>query len=1523
MSAQRILLDLLNRGVQVGVDGADLTVRAIPGALTPELREHVQHAKAELIAFVGAGRRLARMSYAQRRMWFIDQLTPGSALYTATAATYRLRGVIDTTALEAALNGVVCRHEALRTTFPFVNGEPVQSIQYVRPVELSLTDFSGESSERREAMAIEAASELVRQPFDLANGPLFRPALIRIDSDDHILALPMHHIVNDGWSLGVLYRELQELYDAHVAGRAPNLPALQVQYADVSELQYQLAESTDGVEQLAYWKKQLGGTIPALNLTSDRVRTATPEFRGGRARTMMAADIGESLKMLGRGEGASLYMVGLAAYYVLLHRYTRNDDIVVGSPIAGRTIEHSEDLLGLFVNTVALRATVEPKQTIREVIRSVRDVALGAFANQDVPFDKVVAEVQPDRDLTHSPLFRVMFVLQNAPVPASTMGQAHLEPLELDTGTAKFDISLELVECADGIRATLEYNTEFFDIARAECLLSHYETLLYSMIEDVDQLVSDVNLIPNAERQRMLVEFNDTATEFADTRPVHQRFADWAVRQPDAPAVLWDEGSLTYAEVDRLSNALAHQIQATGIGRNDIVAICAPRSPELIVGQLAVLKAGAAYLSLDPEHPYERLAHMVRDAGVQTLLLIKDHAVTFPTIKTIAIDLSVDAAEFCAAAESGPSELAYVIYTSGSTGAPKGVAIEHAGLSNLAAWHQDAFNVNERDCGSQLASPAFDASVWEIWPYLSAGAAVAICPDEARSEPAAFRDWLLAERVTVGFAPTDLIESLFTLEWPDETPLHHLLTGGAWLGQRPPSGLPFTVVNNYGPTENSVVTTSGVVEPGDESSGVPSIGRPIANHHVFVLDAALRSVPLGVPGELYIGGVGLAREYLNDPQRTESHFVNGPADSATPCRLYRTGDRGRYLADGSIQFLGRCDHQVNVRGHRIELGEIEFAAQTHDAIAEAVAMPLADDADSGAHGRDFGLRLFVTAHADDSAQDHERIAESHIEQWRNLYNDTYADSPINIDPALNIIGWNSSYTGAPIPMDEMRAWRDCTVERLRALNPMRVLEIGCGTGMILAELAPGCESYTAIDFSAEALDYVRTNLVERRGLDHVELIQAAAHDIDKLDGQSFDLVILNSVVQYFPSAEYLQNVIANAVGLVTPGGAVFVGDVRNHALLHQFHTMVQLRSVSPETSAASIANRINRRIASEEELLADPGFFHRIAQDEPAISGVHTLLKRGRAKNELLQFRYDALLWVGGSTVEKPCKALEWTDEQTSFDAIEHTLNSSGPDAVRVSGIPNGRLAEAHSAWKALTNGCANDETLSGILDRGARSSGVDPESFLERFANTHYTVSLHCSVTHPDRFDALFVKRGIDPRVYGQSAEQQLTAVSDTNTPLEAGHLRGLAADVRDHLQRHLPSYMVPNRIVPLPSFPRTASGKVDRRALCALDDAAPVTGRYVAPRTELEESVADMWCVLLGVERVGVEDNFFELGGHSLLATQLLAQISEAYGVELPLRELFVRPTPAGVAATIEEALMREIEDLTEDEAARLVAS
>jgi acyl-CoA synthetase (AMP-forming)/AMP-acid ligase II len=544
--------------------------------------------------------------------------------------------------------------------------------------------------------------------------------------------------------------------------------------------------------------------------------------------------------------------------------------------------------------------------------------------------------------------------------------------------------------------------------------------------------------------------------------------------------------------------------------------------------------------------------------------------------------------------------------------------------------------VTANDRGSQLASPAFDASVWEIWPYLSAGASVAICPDGVKSEPAAFRDWLLAERVTVSFAPTDLAERLFTLDWPAAVSLRYLLTGGARLMTRPGKTLPFHVANNYGPTENSVVTTSGIVDP--DETGPPSIGRAIANHSVYVLDEALRLAPLGVPGELCVGGPGLAHGYVNDDEKTERSFVhlsNGE-------RVYCTGDLVRMSPDGALQFLGRIDGQLNVLGHRIEPTEIEAAACAHPGVTDAAVLPLNDG------DRATGLRLLVAGNGAETGD----TSDCHVDRWRTLYDDTYSDHADTPDPSLNTIGWNSSYTGAPISASEMREWRDETVKRLRALQPKRVLEIGCGTGMLLAQLAPECHRYTGVDFSQHALEYVRSRIVEPRDWRHVTLHLAAAHELDAIHDGPFDLVILNSIVQYFPSGEYLRRVLESAIARTADSGTVFVGDVRDRSLLEAFHTDVHLANEPGHLSVSAIT----KRVQSEEELLIDPLFFHDLSCEHDAICTTHTFIKRGEAENELTKYRYDALIHVGSGEAATQAETLAWgTDVATEATARERT----------------------------------------------------------------------------------------------------------------------------------------------------------------------------------------------------------------------------------------------------------------------------
>ncbi|HEX5718504.1 MAG TPA: amino acid adenylation domain-containing protein, partial [Thermoanaerobaculia bacterium] len=877
------------------------------------------------------------LSFAQQRLWFLDQLQPGLDAYNVPAAV-RLRGALEPQVVEQVFREVARRHESLRTTFAAGADGPVQVIAPEPRLPLPRIDLSGLPGERREAEAHALTSSEARRPFDLAAGPLIRTALFRLSPDDHVLLVVMHHAVSDGWSAGILLRELATLYPAFSGGEGSPLPPLPVQYVDFAAWQRSWLAGETLAAEIAHWRTRLGDAPRSLELPLDRPRPMVQSFRGAVREAVLAPDLGAALSALGRREGATPFMVLLAAFQALLARYTGQEDFLVGFPVAGRNRHETEGLIGFFVNTLVLRADLAADPAFRETLVRVRETALDAFDHQDLPLERLVEELQPERDLSRNPLFQVVFALQNAPAPALEIPGLMMAVLALPARTAKFDLTLSLSETGSGFAASLEHNTDLFDGSTAARLLEHFRSLLEAVAADPEVRLSAAPLLAAGERQQLLVEWNGGCEPEEPRICVHRLVEVCAAAAPDSPAVVLGDVVLSYGELNARANRLARHLQGLGVGPEVTVGVCLRRSPEEAVALLAVLKAGGAYLPLDPVYPQERQAFLLADAGARVLLTESALAGALPASGALRIEL--DREEPALRQHGGgnpespvaPANLAYVIYTSGSTGRPKGVHIEHRMLLRLIVWHRRAFAVTPGDRATRLAGPAFDASVWELWPYLVAGASIHIPDEETRTSPAALRDWLLAERITVAFVPTPMAEALLPLGWPRETSLRTLLTGGDRLHQAPVAPLPFHLVNNYGPTENTVVATSGEVPCGGPADRAPSIGRPLDSVRAILLDRWLQPVPTGVPGEICLGGGQLARGYHGRPDLTAERFVPAVEAAEAGARMYRTGDLARWLPNGEIEFLGRLDGQVKIRGFRIEPGEIEAALAAHPAV---------------------------------------------------------------------------------------------------------------------------------------------------------------------------------------------------------------------------------------------------------------------------------------------------------------------------------------------------------------------------------------------------------------------------------------------------------------------------------------------------------------------------------------------------------------------------------------------------------------
>ena len=881
------------------------------------------------------------LSYAQQRLWFLNQIAPGSPYYHQYL-TLRLHRPLRVDLLQRALDEIARRHDSLRTTFRAIDGQPVQVVAPSLVVPLAEVDLRHLQGAAREAEVIRLASEEIRQRFHLAEGPLVRSALLFLGEEEYVFVLTMHHIVSDGWSLNIFLKELTALYTAYGAGKGSPLSPLRIQYSDFAVWQRQFLQGAVLDRQLSYWKGQLVN-LPVLEIPTDRPRPPLPSLRGGFHSSKLAGSLTAAIKALSQHEGATRFMTLLAAFQLLLCRWTGQEDIVIGVPVANRNRAELEELIGFFTNTLVMRTDLSSNPTFRELLQRVKEVALGAYAHQDLPFEKLVEELQPQRDLSHNPLFQVTFQLFSSPDSTVTATGADHEPLDVGTDSAMFDLVFNLFEGPAGIEVQVEFSLDLFDPETISGLTQRFRILLEGIIADPDERIWALPLLSAEERRQLLTVWNATVAEYPRDKQIHQLVEEQVARTPEALAVIFRTDQMTYRELNRRANQLAHSLRRLGVEPEVPVGVCIERSPEMVVAFLGVLKAGGAYVPLDPAYPDERMAFILGDSGARVLLARRRTVQRLPNVPSMVLCLDTDWPAVARSPDTNldikfdPGSLAYVIYTSGSTGKPKGVEVGHRGVVNLIAWHQRAYQVTSSDRATQLASPAFDACVWELWPYLSAGAAIYIPDEESRASPAALIRWLAEMRITIAFLATPLAESVLEVQLPADLCLRALLTGGDMLRGSPRKALPFGLFNHYGPTEYTVVTTSAVVPTCTNEEIAPPIGRPIANTRVFVLDRYGNPVPAGVPGELHIAGDGLARGYRGRPDLTREKFLSNPFSVGTE-RMYKTGDLVRYRRDGSLEFLGRLDDLVKIRGFRIEPVEIEETLRRHNAVRDAAVV---------------------------------------------------------------------------------------------------------------------------------------------------------------------------------------------------------------------------------------------------------------------------------------------------------------------------------------------------------------------------------------------------------------------------------------------------------------------------------------------------------------------------------------------------------------------------------------------------------
>jgi len=895
-------------------------------------------------------RDLSPLSFSQQRMWFLDRLEPESSSYNL-AFPVLLRGPLDIRALEASLNEIAGRHEILRTNFKLADDRPVQFTRANRPLALPVSDLRNLSAEQQWARADLLAEQESRRPFDLTSDPLIRAALLILGDREHRLILTMHHIVSDAWSIGILVREVAQLYDSFSSGRPSTLPPLPIQYADFAHWQREWLQGEVLEKQLAYWKEQFGGSPPVLQLPFDRPRPPVQTYRGATKVFFLGEQSHRRIRTLVRREEVTMFMVLMAAFQILLYRYSGQHDIAVGTFIANRRFAETEALIGLFANTLVMRTDLSGNPTFRELLGRVRQVALGALAHQDVPFEKLVEELQPKRDLSYSPLFQVAFILQNASKPELSMSGLTIEPLMSDSGTAKFDLTLTMAEEVEGrLTGAIEYNTDLFDDSTIARMLGHFQTLLEASVADPERRIADLPLLTKAENGELTKIWQGPRADYDRARCVHEIFEAQAIKTPDAIAIEFEGQQLSYDGLNRRANRLAHHLRSLGVGREQKVALLVDRSAEMIVGMLGILKAGGAYVPLDPAYPVERIAYILENSRAQVLLTQATLADPGSINRARVVCLDSDWPTIAARGDDNPvcenssANLAYAIYTSGSTGTPKGVQISHQSLANFLTAMRRWPGLGAGDRLLSVTTVSFDIAALEIFLPLSVGARVMLVSREVATSGRELIEQLQTSGATVMQATPATWLMLLESGW-EGSPQLKALCGGEALTRELADKLAEKserAWNLFGPTETTVWSTAAEIEAG---SGPVVIGRPIENTEIYILDDRLYPVPFGLSGEVYIAGDGLARGYQGLPDLTAAKFLPNPFSGRPGERMYRAGDTARFLEGGKIEYIGRVDNQVKIRGYRIEPGEIEAVVRQHRAVQEVVV--LAQEAGDG------------------------------------------------------------------------------------------------------------------------------------------------------------------------------------------------------------------------------------------------------------------------------------------------------------------------------------------------------------------------------------------------------------------------------------------------------------------------------------------------------------------------------------------------------------------------------------------------
>ncbi|MES2732439.1 MAG: amino acid adenylation domain-containing protein, partial [Bacteroidota bacterium] len=1399
------------------------------------------------------------LSYAQQRLWLLDQIDGGSAHYNMPAAL-RLSGQLDYGALNQAFGGILERHESLRTCFRVgADGQPIQVIQAAVPLAIAVTDLSALPAEAQALSIGQLVEEEASQVFDLSQDRMLRASLLQLAAEEHILLVTMHHIASDGWSMGILVNEFTALYQAYLQGQENPLPALPIQYADYAHWQRNWLQGAVLEEQLSYWITQLASLPVVHGLPLDHPRPKAQTFAGNNYLQQLDAASSQAFTAFCQSQGATLFMGLHAAFSVLLSRYSNEKDIVVGSPIANREQAEVAGLIGFFVNTIVLRSDLSESPSFKSLLAQSKQTLLDAYAHQQVPFEQIVERLQPERSLTHSPLFQVLLMLQNNEQGQLTLPGLTLRAVEQGVGIAKYDLTLTVHESAEGLWLGWEYNTDLFESSTIARMATHFEGLLQGLLAAPQASVFTIEMLSEAERHQQLVEWNDTARDYPADKYIQELFEEQVTKNPDAVAVVFEDQQLTYGELNRQANQLAHYlIEHQQVKPDSLVGICVERSLEMLIGILGILKAGGAYVPLDPDYPEARLAYMLEDAKLSTVLT-QSHLLSrtpISEVQAFCLDDTIVQAQLrtqsidnIPVAQLGlqSHHLAYVIYTSGSTGNPKGVMVAQRNVVNFLASMCQKPGISVNDCLLAVTSTSFDIHGLELFLPLMIGAKLVIASKMATTSPDVLLALMTQHQVSLMQATPATWKMLLGANWQQPWPLK-VLCGGEELSLSLATRLlnhPMVELwNMYGPTETTIWSCIKHVLP-DEQQVL--LGQPIINTQVYVVANTGNLAPVAVAGELLIGGVGVTRGYLNRPDLTAEKFIANPFyDSTNPAsseRLYKTGDLVRWLPEGNLEFLGRIDHQVKIRGFRIELGEIESQLMRHPQVKDAVVMvnesgsgekqlvgyvvsrPLESQHMQGEAQLGFSLFYFgAEGYATDNKYDlYLKAAKFADEQgFEAIW------TPERHFDAVGALYPNPSILSAALSTITSRVKLRAGSVVIPLHDPVRVAEEwavvdNLSNGRVGLAIASGWHTR---DFILAPENFGSRKEKVREGIGVLRKLWEGS-SIIRRDGHGKDVEI-----QIFPKP--IQNTLPlwlTAAG--SPESFVEAGRLGTHLLTHLLGQTIE---------------ELSEKIVLYRESLAKHG--HDPKQGRVTLM-IHTFL--GDDLQQTIDKARTPFIRYMRAHISLLIPFLKSLDIETD-DVSEADLESIA--------------AFAFERYVKTASLIGTPRSVLKVVDR-LKNMGVD---------------EVACLIDWMDTAAAL---QGLAPL----HQLQQLSRLSLLS-----------ARELMEHCSSALPHYMIPSSFVVLDALPLTPNGKVDRKAL-PKPDVAPLQAMYVAPRTRMEQILSEIWQEVLGVERIGTADNFFQLGGHSLLVMQVIALLQQQ-GLSMAARQLFTTPTLGDLAEALDHS-------------------